>query len=254
MTQPQADIQEPTADVVLEGDGSATFALPDTAAPTDAPAVTTETQPAEPTAPVAEPPLELPQELRPTAQPQPGFSTADQQELAQLRTQRAEFEQGRQTQQEAEELRQLERQYIEQDGVDEATAKWAANKVRAERQRSAAAVSDTEALSQFQVRRQNAAERIGREKGVAPSALMSANDTPEMITMADNIVYMAQQNKRIETLERGRIPEQHLAGGGTAQSVTSDNIDALYVQWDNAHPGQLNNPYAERYQRFLNGP
>lgn len=252
MTQEQVDTQEPAVEV-LDDEGSASFAVPGTEAPAGAAPAAPEAPATEQPAAPTEAPFDLPEELRrvePTVQP--GLGNADQQELAQLRQRQTEFDQGRRLQQQETELRDLEQQYIKNDNLDETTARYVANKVREEHQRGLEAVSDAEAVTQFEGRRRSAAQTIGQELGVNPSALLDTNDLPEMRRKAENIVYMAKQNKRIEALERGRIPEQRLAGGGQGQPVTSDNIDALYVQWDNDHPGQDNNPYTERYNNVLN--
>ncbi len=51
------------------------------------------------------------------------------------------------------------------------------------------------------------------------------------------------------------VPAQNFnqPGGAGGQRVTSENIDALHVNWDNEHPGQQDsNPYTARYRQFLN--
>ena len=253
MTQEQTETQEPAVEI-LDGEGSASFAVPGTEAPADAASAAPEAPATEQPAAPAEVPLDLPEELRrPEPMVQPGLGDADQRELAQLRQRQTEFEQGRKIQQAEAELRDLEQEYIKNDNLDETTASYVAKKVRAERQRGLDAVADAEAVTQFEARRRHAAQELGKELGVNPAALLDTNDLPEMRRKAENIVYMAKQNKRIEALERDSIPDQHLAGGGQGQSVTSDTIDALYVQWDNDHPGQDHNPYAERFLKFLNG-
>ena len=131
MTQPQVEAQEPAVEL-LEGEGSASFAPPGTETPTDIPAVPADSPPTEPPAPVVEAPFDYPTELQPTPAPQPGIGDADQRELIALREQRQEFEQGRRQLQQDQELRELEQGYIQQDNLDETTARYVAAKVRAE--------------------------------------------------------------------------------------------------------------------------
>lgn len=98
----------------------------------------------------------------------------------------------------------------------------------------------------FLIGQQWASFSIGQELGVDPSLLANAPNPTEMRKIAVREKRYQDQEKRLQTLEQGRVPGQHVNTVGTTraggQAVTSDNIDMLHVQ------GRVNDV---TYRRFL---
>mgnify|MGYP001619273038 CR=1 FL=1 len=107
---------------------------------------------------------------------------------------------------------------------------------------------------QSQEGKRNAATQFGREYGVDPNLLMVANSPAEMRVIGEREKRYAAQDARLKALEQGRVPPQALdsSNGSRAGSVTltSDNIDKLWVDHERTRPGTPN-PFESQYRKFL---
>ena len=87
---------------------------------------------------------------------------------------------------------------------------------------------------QIQQGKMNAAQFYGKQYGIDPAILMDAQSPEAMREVGAREQRYAEQEKRIQSLEQGRVPAQALNSVGTSQAtgitVTSDNIDLLHGQ------------------------
>ena len=112
-----------------------------------------------------------------------------------------------------------------------------------------------EANARLAQAKQSAALEIGKQFGVNPRALMNMDSRVAMEDHAKLIQFIGQNVKktdeRLTKVERAKVPQQDFVDGNQgAPAVTSQNIDALYLADEEAHPGQTN-PYEARYRAFL---
>ena len=102
--------------------------------------------------------------------------------------------------------------------------------------------------------KQAVAAWVAKEYSVDPSLLMTANSGEEMEAIAQREKRYAAQEKRLQALEQGQVKPQRLnaANGSRAGSVTvtADNIDGLWFDYETQHPGQTN-PYDAAYRKVL---
>jgi hypothetical protein len=99
---------------------------------------------------------------------------------------------------------------------------------------------------QIQQGKINAAQFYGKQYGIDPAVLMDSGSPEAMREVGAREQRYAEQERRIQTLEQGRVPAQALNSVGTSQAtgvtVTSDNIDLLHSQ---------NRISDEAYRNFL---
>ena len=99
---------------------------------------------------------------------------------------------------------------------------------------------------QIQQGKINAAQFYGKEYGIDPAILMDSQSPEAMREVGAREKRYAEQERRIQSLEQGRVPAQALNSVGTSQAtgitVTSDNIDLLHSQ---------NRISDEAYRNFL---
>ena len=99
---------------------------------------------------------------------------------------------------------------------------------------------------QIQQGKINAAQFYGKEYGIDPAILMDSQSPEAMREVGAREQRYAEQERRIQSLEQGRVPAQALNSVGTSQAtgitVTSDNIDLLHSQ---------NRISDEAYRNFL---
>ena len=102
--------------------------------------------------------------------------------------------------------------------------------------------------------RRNAVEIFARKYGVDANALIGANSPQEMEAMAIREKRYLDQELRLQKVEQGRVQPQTLnaAAGSRAGSVsvTPDNIDKLWMDYERAYPGGTN-PYEATYRKTL---
>lgn len=201
-------------------------------------------------------PFNVPESLRPKEPEAPGGQTAG--EVEALRNENTELRRGQaetlriQAQNKnATSIQDLTQQYINLYSLDETTAKFTATQVINERQQGEANLAQAEVREQTEIGRRNAAQHYGNQYSVDPSALINLDSPGAMEREAKWIVYASTNDKRVTAVERARVPDQHFASGGQGDAVTSDNIDALYIQHETEHPGNTSNPYEARYRTFL---
>ena len=226
MTTQQSDLNQ---QLTLSSDDGGDSELPivTTEVPSEAPvpaAPPLETVTQEPTAPpeaasktqeeVQPSPFQLPAELAyaPISQDLDRIANAEREELARLRQGQAEMLQFRDAQQSEAELQQLQERY-EASGIDPDTARWAANEVKNERRRGEQQVQHLHLQGQIAEGRRNAAVHFGQQYGVTPSALVSFNTPEDMERYAQLLSYQGKQERRLTSLERNQVPEQHFDGG-----------------------------------------
>lgn len=225
-----------------------------------APSAEVEAPPAEPPpeTPAVTVPFVVPEILRPPAPETQGGMTLDEQtllqsELTELRRVRDETLQIQRTNKQATALEDEVRELINLYNMDEQSARIAATRVLQERQRGEDRHAEAEANYQSEVNRRQAAQSVGKEFNVDPSTLMELNSTEAMKREAKWIQYVNTNNERVTAVERKLVPDQNFADGGQGtQSVNSDNIDALYLEWENKNTDPtLVNPFEARYRTFL---
>lgn len=94
-----------------------------------------------------------------------------------------------------------------------------------------------------------AAEHVGNKFKVDPRLLMDGTSGPHMEEIAQRIL----MQKRLEVLEKGQVPAQQVNARNNSiagnVSVTPDNIDKLWFDFEQQHPGQVN-PYDEAYRKI----
>ena len=102
--------------------------------------------------------------------------------------------------------------------------------------------------------RRNAAAVFAKQYGVDADALIGANSPQEMQAMAIREKRYLDQELRLQKVEQGRVQPQNLnaAAGSRAGSVsvTPDNIDKLWMDYERAYPGGVN-PYEVTYRKTL---
>ena len=173
-------------------------------------------------------------------------------ELAQIRAEQAAQES---TAALTREARTVQQEAIAR-GLSDEDALWAAQRyynlalrVNQERQQ-------IRADQQLAQDKQAAAAWVAKEYGVDQSLLMTGNSGEEMVAIAQREQRYAAQEKRIQTLEQGRVQPQRLnaPNGSRAGSITvsTDNIDKVWYDYETEHPGQPN-PYEDIYRKFLFG-
>lgn len=248
-------------DVSIES-GSAAWELPPEPSDPDGigtiPVETAETAPSTetPETPEVTIPFSVPESLR-TPEPEiPGGLTPTQIETLQnenveLKRGQAETLRIQAQNQNATSISDLTQHYISLYQLDETTARFTATQVINERQQGAANLAQSEMRGQIEVGRRNAAQHYGKQYGVDPSALITLDSPAAMEREAKWIVHANTNDKRVAAVEKARVPNQTFASGGQGDAVTSDNIDALFIQYETEHPGNTSNPFEARYRRFL---
>ena len=101
---------------------------------------------------------------------------------------------------------------------------------------------------------------ISQQYGVPQEQLSGFNDEASMRHYAEQYAnttgpqakQMVAMQKQIDQLTKAQVPAQSFnqPGGTGGVPVTSDNIDMLFVDFQDEHPGQTN-PYEKRYRDFL---
>ena len=108
---------------------------------------------------------------------------------------------------------------------------------------------------QIDLGKRNAAAFFAKKYGVNAELLMGANDDKQMEATAAREQYYANMEVRLKAVEQSRVQPQALDSSGISRagsvSLTSDNIDKLWLDHERAHPGGAN-PYETQYRRFLN--
>ena len=198
----------------------------------------------------------IPESLRPQEpETQGGLSPAEietlQSENVELKRGQAETIRIQAQNKNATSIQELTQQYVTLYNLDETTARFTATQVVNERQQGESNLAQAEMRGQVEVGRRNAAQHYGKQYGVDPSALINLDSPASMEREAKWIVAWNTNDKRVAAVEKARVPEQTFASGGQGDAVTSDNIDALYVQYEAEHRGNTNNPFEARYRRFL---
>jgi hypothetical protein len=226
MTTQQTELNQQIA-LSVDDEGDSETPVVTTETPSEAPVAAEspiETVAPEPTAPADSPspaaeeipqsPFELPYELAATPPPpEPaGLVNVEREELARLRQGQAEMAQFQAVQQSEAELQELQQQY-EALNMDPETARWVANEVRKERRKGEQQVQQMHLLGQVEQGRRNAAVHYGGQYGVAPSALVSFNTPQDMERYAQLLAHQGKQERRLTSLERSQVPEQHFDGG-----------------------------------------
>lgn len=210
-------------------------------------------------------PYELPEEFSGlTTPPETPAPLPDlvQQELTQLRERDQHWNQVEVAQKRQQTEEQWYQEYLRQ-GRDEQTAVDMVNirrQATVEAQREVQGERDALRLNDLRTR---AAQKVARDEGVHVQDVVSGGTPDDMIWRAKAVKHMSKSaqtiadlTKRLEVVEQKQVPEQDFArstGSNGVAAVTSDNIDALYVAYDRAHPNQLN-PYYDQYRKFLDRP
>jgi len=167
-----------------------------------------------------ESPVEVPSEL--IATPAPVIDARDQ-ELAQLRLERAQVLQLQATQQQELYLQQLQADY-EARGFDPEAAKYMAQEIRAERARGEQNLAQAQQATQLAQAKQNAANYYGNQYGVNPQALVNFNHPDDMERYAQLLQYTGKLDKRVSVVEKNQVPEQDFdSGQGTAGGPRGNN-------------------------------
>ena len=240
-------VEDASASLAWEGPPVETITEPETEATPETPTA--------PETPEVTIPFSVPDSLK-TPEPETpgGLTPAEvetlQSENAALRRGQAETQRIQAQNQNATSVQELTQKYINTFQMDETTARFAATEVINERQQGEAKLAQSEVKGQIEVGRRNAAQHYGNQYKVDPSALIGLDSPEAMEREAKWIVAWNTNDKRVAAVERSKVPDQDFAGGGSGDSVTSDNIDALYIQYEAAHPNG-NNPYEARYRTFL---
>lgn len=210
-------------------------------------------------APVVPPPAPL---SPPTAAaPVPTALPASDAELVRLRADNTRLiQEGEQRQQQAQqaqiaaELSQSAQQYatyLQNQG-------WLPEQAQAYAEAQRRAYASDYALAME--RKERLADQLAREFGAARSALMAYNSPQEMRAAAqqqgpaNNALQKQVQEltQKLDMLTKAMVPPQpYNQPGAGGQSVNTDNIDALFMRWEQQHPDQPN-PYEAQYRRFLN--
>ncbi len=177
---------------------------------------------------------------------------ADNARLTREARQQQEATQAAQLQNTAAEYAQSRITFHISQGVDEATARTYG--VLEARQQVDAYRAEQATLRATRI-------ELTYQHGVPEEQLLNFQDEASMRHYAEQYANttgpqakeLTELKARLATLEKGRVPTQEFnrPGGAGGQRVTSDNIDQLFVQFDNDHPGQAN-PYEARYRKFLN--
>ncbi len=217
--------------------------------PTETPSETT------PETPEVTIPFSIPDSLKTPEPETPGGLTPAQIETLQsenevLKRGQAETLRVQAQNQNATSIEELTRQYINLYNMDDTNARFAATQVINERQQGDSKLAQAEVKGQIEVGRRNAAQFYGKQYKVDPSALISLDSPEAMEREAKWIVAWNTNDKRMTAVERSKVPDQQFAGGGQGDAVTSENIDALWVEHERAHPNS-NNPFEARYRIFL---
>lgn len=220
-------------------------------------AVQPDAAPATPSAPVASPEASVP--IVPGA-PQQRESVSTPQapdELATLRRQVAEYEAERQRQATETALTQESQEVYREAlvrGLTEEDATWTAQRYHMVARR---ATEEQQRIRQEQAYfqgKQNAAASIGREYGVDPIILMTGDSPQSMRAIAEREKRYAAQDARLKALEQDRVKPQTLNASTGSRAgtigVTPDNIDKLWFDHEQAHPGAVN-PYDAQYRKLL---
>ena len=218
---------------------------------------TPETTPETPETPEVTIPFNVPDSLKTPEPETPGGLTTAQIDALQsenevLKRGQAETLRIQAQNQNATSIEELTRQYINLYSMDDTTARFTATQVINERQSGEAKLAQSEVKGQLEVGRRNAAQHYGKQFGVDPSALIGLDSPQAMEREAKWIVYANTNDKRVAAVERSKVPDQPFAGTGQGQTVNSDTIDALYIQFEQEHPGNTSNPFETRYRAFLN--
>jgi len=131
-------------------------------------------------------------------------------------------------------------------GLDNETQDWLVRQVQGIVESSVDDRRRFQAEMEYHQSKLSAAQVIGQQFGVAPQALMTANTLDEMRAIAAREKRYMDNERRIEALEKSKVPPQHMNTTGISKvgglAVTSDNIDALWIQ------GRVSD---ETYRRFL---
>lgn len=209
-------------------------------------------------------------------------------DVLQLQAQAAEA--GKLRQQLADNQTQLAQQqaqaaYQEQRNMEAEAVNWAAQQARAAVPQMVATGNWTQeqaeiaasahyrgeaekALRQFQQQQQAqqqknyAIQELSRLTGMPPAMLQGYNDWNSMVAAARQYMTtvgpqqqeLRKLQEQVQALTARQVPVQTYAQPGrtAGQAVANtDNIDALYVGWDDAHPGQQGNPYEAQYRKFI---
>ena len=116
---------------------------------------------------------------------------------------------------------------------------------------------------QVQEQKAYAVQELSRLTGMPPAMLSGFNDWNSMVSAARQYMQtvgpqqwqLRQLQQRVQQLAQGQVPAQNYAQPAAMAgrvAPNTDNIDALYMGWENAHGGAPGNPYEAQYRRFLN--
>jgi hypothetical protein len=136
-------------------------------------------------------------------------------------------------------------------GYDQQTAQVMANIHKTERENAQQELGQVKSDIELQRRKGNAATFFGKQYGVNPENLVDFDSPRQMERHARLLQYTGKQEQRLQKVEQGTIPAQNFNGaGGNAPAANANNIDELWMGAELTNPG--NNPYDERYRKFLN--
>ena len=209
--------------------------------------------------PAAAPPTPPPSSA-PPAEPGTPSPIARQEvstELADARRQLAQFQADKQQQEldtaVAQETQAKYREALAR-GVSEEDALWMAESYRSMAHRVSQERQQLQQQQQNLIGKQRAALFYGKQYGVDPGVLMTANTQEEMMAIGEREKRYMAQEVRLKALEQARVPAQTLnASNGSragAITVTSDNIDQLWLEHEMSHPDGPN-PYEATYRRLM---
>ena len=216
-----------------------------------------ETPEATPESPEVTIPFTLPEEFRPPAPTTEGGLNLGEQatlqaRLAQLEREQLETRQIQQGNKQATAI-QDEIQALVNLGMDPEWAKMSAARTVSAQLKGEEGIAEQIGINESEIARGKAARDVGKKFNVDSTELLRFNSTAEMEHEARWIAKFHESDKKVEAVQRNQIPDQKFADGGQGtQSVTSDNIDALWVGWENNNrdPAAVN-PYNDRYRKFL---
>ncbi len=210
-----------------------------------------------PESPAVTIPFTLPEEFRPPAPTTEGGLSLDEQanlqsQLAQLQREQLETRQIQQGNRQATAI-QDEIQALVNLGMDSEWAKMSAARTVSAQLKGEEGIAEQIGINESEIARHRSARDVGKEFNVDPSELLEFNTPTDQRRQAQWIARFNASDKKVEAVQRNQVPDQKFADGGQGtQSVTSDNIDALWVGWENNNrdPAAVN-PYNDRYRKFL---
>ena len=180
-------------------------------------------------------------------------------EIAYLRRQSAQYE-AEKAAQATEATLQQEARAVQQEalsrGFTAEDALWVAQRHYTTARRVSQETQQLRVQQQNLQDKQNAAIIIGRQYSVDPTVLMTGDSPEAMTAIAEREKRYAAQETRLKALEQRQVPSQTLNASNGSQAggitITADNIDALWMDYELKHPGMVN-PYDASYRKIVLG-